>query len=226
MSEAKLTYQGVELATMVESRIELPPAEELAEWLRQTRRRHSITQTELAERAEVSPSQISRIEGRQGGTAYMTMYRLQQELLTMISAESVPQVSDVLAEKHNAVGGEYELVTVTPEDTVATASERMRNLQISQLPVLTNEKEAVGRVTERDLMSISQIDDSIKKYIGPPFPAVPANTPVAIARTLLEKSEAILVTPSREDTAEDAEDNYIGILTPSDLAGKKITNGN
>jgi len=199
--------------------IELPPPEELTEWLRETRREHDVTQTELAERADVSPSQISRIESQSGGTAYRKMYRLQRELLTIIADDEDSLVEDVLAAKHAALNEEYELVSAAPDQTVATAAETMRQLQVSQLPVMTQERESVGRFTERDLLTIDmgQRAEPIDRFMRSPFPEVPADTLTSIARDILETNEAMLVTPSKETAAKDGTHEYRGILTPSDF---------
>ena len=202
---------------MVDPRMELPPAEELADWLRKTRQKHHITQTDLAQRAEVSPSQISRLESQSGGTAYKNMYRLQRELLTMIADESEPRVRKILEMKEDD-NGELELETVEPEDRVSSAVDIMKKYQISQLPVLTSNNESAGRLTERDLLNASDPEAPVKKYMRAPLPEVPADTPVSIARDLLEENEALLITPGQERTTDSKDDLYVGILSPADLA--------
>ena len=214
----EFTCLAVQLTMMVNPRIELPPAEELAEWLRKTRRKHNITQTDLAQRTEMSPSQISRLEGQSGGTAYKNMYRIQRELLTMIAEETEPRVEDLLKKKREEVGEDYDFQFVSPKDSVESAVDDMEELKISQLPVLTNNKESVGRLTEHDLMTAEDREAPVKQRMRAPLPEIPTDTPVSIARDLLEENEALLITPSKETTIDSNDDSYVGILTPADLA--------
>jgi len=211
---------GINVLVMDSSRLELPPPEELADWFQRTRQEHSITQTELAERVGLSPSQISRLESQRGGTGYETMYRLQQELLAMIADQSVTRVEEIVSAKHDTRGEEYELVTAAPDEAVTEVVETMQEQQISQLPVLTRDGESIGRVTERDLLTIEGPDDPVKTYMQPPFPEVPADTPISIARDLIEHNEALLVTPVQTDISDTGTSDYLGILTPSDFAAE------
>lgn len=206
-----------EVGTMHDQRMELPPPEEIGDWLRRTRREHDITQTDLADRSDVSPSQISRIESQQGGTAYHTIYRIQQELLTMIEPDTTHSIAAVLTGKHDSRDAAYTLATVAADASISTAIDTMQRLQISQLPVITEDGTAVGRLTERDLLGATDSDARVKTHMRPPFPELPANTPVTIARELLETNEAILVTPGDTDLEPVGEHDYVGILTPSDF---------
>ena len=174
---------------MDDPRMELPPPEELGEWLRATRSEHGVTQTELAERLDVSPSQISRIESRQGGARYETLYRLQQELLTVIDATSTIQVKDVLTRKHDVRSSAYELVAVAPDDSVETAVEQMEELNISQLPVIEASGQSAGRLTERYLLGLTTLPTEARPHILTPFPVIPAATPATLALHLLDTTQ-------------------------------------
>lgn len=198
--------------------MELPPPEELADWLRETRTAHDVTQTELAERSEVSPSQISRIESQRGGTAYETIYRIQQELLALIETESTLQVADVLSKKHATHPDDYELAYVEPTASIETGVDIMQGLKVSQLPVFENGVNSVGRLTERDLLEATNPTDVVKDHMRPPFPEIAADTPASIARDLLETNEAVLITAGKADRSPSEEHGYVGILTPSDFA--------
>ena len=203
---------------MDDPRMELPPPEELGEWLRATRSEHGVTQTELAERLDVSPSQISRIESRQGGARYETLYRLQQELLTLIDATSTMQVKDVLTRKHDVRSSAYELVAVAPDDTVETAVEQIEELNISQLPVIEASGQSAGRLTERYLLNVTDLTTEVRRHMRTPFPEIPADAPAMLARDLLDTNEAVLITPGQTDLVDLDGNPYVGILTPSDFA--------
>jgi predicted transcriptional regulator len=208
---------------MQDERMELPPPEELADWLRRTRRENGITQTDLAHRSDVSPSQISKIESQQGGTAYHTIYRIQQELLAMIESETTRPIAAVLTQKHDSHDAAYTLASVAPDASITTAVDMMQQLQISQLPVIAADGTSVGRLTERDLLDTTDSDARVKKHMRPPFPELTADTPATIARDLLETNEAILITPGNTDLEPVGEHNYVGILTPSDFTQPPTT---
>lgn len=198
--------------------MELPPPEELGEWLRATRSEHGVTQTELADRLDVSPSQISRIESRQGGARYETLYRVQQELLTLIDSESTTNVRDVLARKHDFRPPVYELVSVAPTESVETAIEQMEDLNISQLPVIDQSGQSVGRLTERYLLEVTDLTTDVRQHMRTPFPEIPADAPATLARDLLDTNEAVLITPGQTNLSKTEENPYVGVLTPADFA--------
>jgi len=203
---------------MDDPRMELPPPEELGEWLRATRSKHGVTQTELADRLDVSPSQISRIESRQGGARYETLYRVQQELLTLIDSESTTYVRDVLARKHDFRPPAYELVSVAPNDSVEKAIEQMEDLNISQLPVIDQSGQSVGRLTERYLLEVTDLTTDVRQHMRTPFPEIPADAPATLARDLLDTNEAVLITPGQSELSKPEDNPYVGILTPADFA--------
>ena len=203
---------------MDDPRMELPPPEELGEWLRATRSEHSVTQTELADRLDLSPSQISRIESQQGGARYETLYRAQQELLTLIDSESTTFVRDVLTQKHDFRPPAYEVVSVAPTDSVETAIEQMEDLNISQLPVIDQNGQSVGRLTERYLLEVTDLTTDVQRHMRTPFPEIPADAPATLARDLLDTNEAVLITPGQSDLSKPEDNPYVGILTPADFA--------
>lgn len=223
---------------MDEQDMKLPSPEELADWFRATREEYDVTQTTLASRAGISPSQISRVELRSGDASYETMYRLQQELLSIIEQQSgvTMSVGDVLATKHQQYGDEYGFVGVEPSARVEDIIETMAALNVSQLPVITRKGESVGRITEHDLIDEDcQNRDRIKTHMRSPFPEVGVETPATIGRDLLKTNEAVLVTDgetvessvevelitagSREEGSVDNH-HYAGILTRADFTSE------
>lgn len=227
---------------MDESDMELPSPEELADWFRATREEHGVTQTTLADRAGISPSQISRVESRSGDASYETMYRLQRELFSIIERQSgvTTAVGDVLATKHQQYGDKYGLVGAEPSAKVEDVVETMATLRVSQLPIITREGNSEGRIAERDLIDADCRDrDRIKTHMRSPFPEVGVETPATIARDLLQTNEAVLVTDG--ETAESSvevdlvtagtrerdsvsDHHYVGILTRADFTAEMRAN--
>lgn len=210
------------LRDMDDPDVKLPSPEELANWFRETRREHGITQTALADRAGISPSQISRVESRSGDASYETMYRIQRELLSIIERQSgvTRSAGDIVQEKHQRYGDEYGLVGVEPSARVEDVVTKMASLNVFQLPVITDKGESVGRITERDLIEEDcRNRDRIKTHMRSPFPEVGADTPATIVRDLLQTNEAVLVTnDGREDLSI-----TVNLVTPGDTANGSIT---
>jgi predicted transcriptional regulator len=202
---------------MDKTKIELPPPEEIADWLRTTRKNHDVTQKELAERAEVSPSQISRVESQKAGTAYEKIYRIQQELSALTDEKSKINVEDILSKKHASRSSEYELAFINPTEPIEIAVDIMEELNISQLPVIEESGKSVGRLTERDLLTAQKLSTRVEEYMRPPMPELTAETPASIARDLLKTNEAVLITPTQDMSSTTENHRYIGILTPSDF---------
>lgn len=198
----------------------LPAPDELAAWIRDQRYVHDLSQTELADRVGISPSQLSRIETQSGRATYQTLYDIQDVLETLGDAESSP-VAQILEAKAAARSEEYTLAYATPTQPIADVGQRMNDLDISQLPVFTEAGDNVGRITDQDLVSLSvEAHDTVEEHMRRPFPEVPADAPQSTARNQLRTNEAVLMTPG--DTGQQPVDQtgVVGILTPADFTGE------
>ncbi len=106
-----------------------------------------------------------------------------------------------------------ELITAQPHQTVAQVLERMKEAEISQMPVGQN-GEMNGSVTEsailHHLLSNPAVRDKmVGQIMDPPFPKVSINSAVREFRELLRKPNAALLT---EDAA-----GSVHIVTQYDL---------
>jgi cystathionine beta-synthase len=91
-----------------------------------------------------------------------------------------------------------ELISITPQETVANAFKQMKELHITQLPVMEGEKNA-GSITEYRILQLmlenpAHRDDEVGKIMGKPFPFVPLNyTAAEISKLISKENTAVLV---------------------------------
>lgn len=196
---------------------QLPPPEEIGAWIRDQRSQYDISQQELAKRAGISPSQLSRIENRTGRATYQTLYDLQQ-LFADISDTDQSRIADLVRHKHDTVSEELTLVWAAPDQRIESLIDQLQQLDISQLPVL-DMGENVGRLTTQQLVASGvDPDDLVEDHMGRPFPELPADAPVSTAREHLQTNRAILITPGGTDLQAIESTGFAGVLTPVDLA--------
>lgn len=194
----------------------LPDLETISTWIRETRENLGLTQSEVGEEANLSPSQISRLESAQGNPSYEAVYRVYETL----KSRQGPAVSQLLDRKRERTDGSIEFEYVTVEDSCERVSELMEKHDISQLPVMdAREEEVVGSVSEVDLMELNSPLDSVSvgEIARDPFPEVPATASLDSVRNLLRSYPAVLVTTSDESDEEAVVEKYAGILTRFDL---------
>ena len=193
----------------------LPTLENLAGWIRQTRKELGLTQTEVGEEAHLSPSQLSRLESAQGNPSYEAVYRVYDVLNSKLEE---PDAGELLRWKRQSIGEELSFEYVTPDDTCEEVSRLMEKYEISQLPVVEN-GEAVGSITETDLMEAKgNLEEvSVGEVSGEPFPEVSEEAGVASIRSLLRAYPAVLIKSTDKESEDAVVGRYAGILTRADL---------
>ena len=111
-----------------------------------------------------------------------------------------PTVADLLAARGTGLPA---LVHIHPDETVAQAIALLREYDVSQLPVVSEEPplmaaEVAGSVAERDLLDAlvsgrAAPHDRVSGHMSPPLPVLGQGEPVSRAAAVLEKSGAALV---------------------------------
>ena len=117
-------------------------------------------------------------------------------------------VADMVGTKHADLEG---LVHVHPSDTVRHTIDKMRQYDISQMPVLSAEPpvvmgEVVGSIDERTLIDAvfsgrAQLTDALAEFIGPPLGLIGMQDSIAAARDALAAADALLVTSDGKPAA-------------------------
>jgi cystathionine beta-synthase len=124
-------------------------------------------------------------------------------------------VADLVSAKDGSLP---DLVHVHPSDTVRHTIDKMREFEVSQMPVLTAEPpvvmgEVIGSIDEKTLVDAvfsgrAQLTDPLKEFVGPPLGLIGMHESVASARTALTSADALLVVNDGKPAA---------VLTRSDL---------
>lgn len=163
-----------------------------------------LTQSRLAELANVSQSLVSQIESGEVDPRLSTMSRIASAL------NQREATKDILAEDICT----RELVFVTPQDLVTRAAGLMWTRKISQLPVLEDGKN-IGSVSEKSITAEiakgsakNLAGRKIESIMQEPFPMISGQTTMDVVLTLLQDDLAVLVMDEGEIS---------GIITKADV---------
>jgi cystathionine beta-synthase len=117
------------------------------------------------------------------------------------------------------------VIAAAPDDQVGNVIERMTDEGISQMPVIDDENDVVGSVTETRLLNRlidnpDSGDDPVRTIMGNPFPVVPDSLHLEHLSAYLEQDAGAVLVDHGPD------DGY-SVLTKSDLisALAKVGNG-
>jgi cystathionine beta-synthase len=118
-------------------------------------------------------------------------------------------LSDLISHRYEA----GEVISVGPKDTLLTAFKRMRNADVSQVPVLDQHGRAVGLLDESDVLvkvhrDPSHFNDPVKKAMTSKLETL---SPKATIKDLLDVFDRGRVAIVMDD------DKFLGLVTRSDL---------
>jgi cystathionine beta-synthase len=118
-------------------------------------------------------------------------------------------LSDLISHRYEA----GEVISVGPTDTLLTAFKRMRDADVSQLPVVDQNGRAVGILDESDVLvkvhrDPSHFNDSVKNAMTGRLETLP---PTAKISDLLEVFDRGRVTIVMDDN------KFLGLITRTDL---------
>ena len=118
-------------------------------------------------------------------------------------------LSDLISHRYEA----GEVITVGPDDSLLTAFKRMRDSDVSQLPVVDQNGRAVGILDESDVLvkvhrDPSHFNDPVKSAMTDKLETL---SPTATIKDLLDVFDRGRVTIVMED------DRFLGLVTRSDL---------
>jgi len=169
--------------------------------LRERRTDLELTQSELAERADVSQPLIARIEGGDVDPRLSTLRRIVNALEE--AEGDIARAGDLM---------HTEVISVAPDDPISAAVEKMETEAYSQLPVL-QDGVPVGSISESDLVHLDEDarDDPVSDHKGDSFPTVSPDTSLEEVKNRLVHNKAVMVT-------EDGE--TVGIVTNADVAAR------
>jgi predicted transcriptional regulator len=143
-----------------------------------------LTQSELAEMADVSQPLIARIEGNDVDPRLSTLRRIVAALED--AAGDVVRAGNLM---HEAV------VTVAPDDSVREAEKTMEEEAYSQLAVVQNGV-PVGSISHSDIINAGEDVGRlpVREVMSESFPTVDSDATVAELRNLLHHYKAGIIT--------------------------------
>ena len=171
------------------------------------RKRMGLTQTQLAQRAQVSQSLIAKIESGNIDPTYSKARKI-FDTLDQIQQKNELKASDLMQGK---------IVSLHPDDEIKEALKKMKKFEISQMPVI-DEHKVIGMVSEADLLEAlleNKKEPKIVDIMEPSPPVLPESTSITIISNLLRHYSMILVSKGGQ---------LIGVITKRDLLDKMIRN--
>ncbi len=169
--------------------------------LRERRTDLELTQSELADRADVSQPLIARIEGGDVDPRLSTLRRIVEAL---DEAEgTIVRAADLMNE---------DIVSVDPDDSITEANRQMQSHGFSQLPVI-DDGDAEGIITLSDVAHAGEDvgDDPVREHMDESIATVSRDDTLDKVSDLLDHYIAVFVT-ERGRT--------VGIITEADVAAR------
>ncbi|PYJ89817.1 MAG: cystathionine beta-synthase [Verrucomicrobia bacterium] len=118
-------------------------------------------------------------------------------------------LSDLISHRYEA----GEVITVGPHDSLLTAFKRMRDSDVSQLPVVDQNGRAIGIIDESDLLvkvhrSPSHFNDPVENAMTDRLETLPPNAKIKDLLDVFDRGRVAIVM---ED------DKFLGLITRTDL---------
>jgi cystathionine beta-synthase len=118
-------------------------------------------------------------------------------------------LSDLISHRYEA----GEVITVGPDDTLLTAFKRMRDADVSQLPVVDQGGRALGIIDESDLLvkvhrDATHFNDSVKNAMSDRLETLPPTAKIKDLLEVFDRGRVAIVMDG---------DKFLGLITRTDL---------
>ena len=118
-------------------------------------------------------------------------------------------LSDLISHRYEA----GEVITVGPDDTLLTAFKRMRDSDVSQLPVVDRNGRALGIIDESDLLvkvhrDSTHFNDPVKKAMTDRLETLPPDAKIKDLLEVFDRGRVAIVMEG---------DKFLGLITRTDL---------
>lgn len=155
-------------------------------FLRQWRKSLGLTQAALAERSGLTQSVIAKVENEVVDPRVSTLRKMVRALTRMEEPNQVHTVGDIMVS---------DLTTLTRNETVQSAINKMVVGGISHLPVISEAGGVVGLVSEASLLrdSIGR-ESQVREAMEVDFKLVEADVSIGEGRRLLGERDVLLVS--------------------------------
>jgi len=171
--------------------------------IKEIRKKFSLTQTDLAKKAGVSQSLIAKVEAGRLDPTYSNAKKIFDAL------DSLTQKKEIKAEEIMT----KKIVFVAKESDVKDIIKKMKKYEISQLPVIEDDK-ILGSVSETTVLEAimsGKNEVKAKDIIQDIPPTISKNASLGVVSSLLKYYPMILVKE---------QDKILGIITKSDIIRK------
>ena len=172
------------------------------EEIKKIRKKLGMTQTELANRAGVSQSLIAKIESGRIDPTYTKTKKIFSALSELEKKEEI-KAEQLMTSK---------IISISSTASVKEAIEKMKKHEISQLPVIDNNK-LVGMVSESIILDalLNSKSKIVREVMQESPPIVSKTTSIQVVSNLLKHYPMVAVSE---------EGRLVGLITKSDLLGK------
>ena len=173
--------------------------------IKRIRKKHGLSQVQLAKLSGVSQSLIAKIESGKLDPSYSNAKRI-FEALSGLSEKEELKAADIMIKK---------IIYAKPDETVGSVVKKLKSHQISQLPVISKNR-VVGLVSESDIINVIAKGENIEKLKAADVmedapPVVSGKTRITTLLDLLKISQMVIVAESG---------TYKGVVTKADLLAK------
>ena len=180
------------------------PNPELQE-IKRLRKKHNLTQTQLAKLAGVSQSLIAKIEAGSIDPTFSHVRKI-LEVLHGMEREEEPKAEQLITAK---------IISVRKQEQLSEVIKKMKANSISQLPVLEG-SQVVGLVSETNLIEkIAEGENPntllVKDAMEEAPPIIVKTTPLSAVTELLRHSPLVIVAENGKPS---------GVITKSDILRK------
>jgi predicted transcriptional regulator len=165
--------------------------------IKKMREEAGLTQQQLADLVGITQAHIAKIENEKVNPRLSTI----NGIMSVLKANRKVRSKDLITK---------DIIFVKPRDSIDYITRLMRENNISQLPVIDEEK-CVGCITERTILrNLDSISKStrVKELMDESCPIISLDDDTDVVKTLLEYHQAVLVSERGK---------IIGIITKSDL---------
>ena len=172
------------------------------EEVKKIRKKLGMTQTELANRANVSQSLIAKIESGRIDPTFTKTKKIFAALSELEKKEEV-KAEQLMTNR---------IISISQNTSIKEAINKMKKSQISQLPVIHNNK-SIGLVSESTILDalLKSKGTIVKDIMQESPPIVSRKTSIQVISNLLKHYPVVLVSE---------EGILIGLITKSDLLGR------
>ncbi len=172
------------------------------EEIKKIRKKLGMTQTDLANRAGVSQSLIAKIESGRIDPTYTKTKKIFTALSELEKKEEI-KAEQLMTNK---------IISITPDAPIKEAIAKMKKFQISQLPVI-DENKLIGLVSESTILDalLSSKGKLVREVMQEVPPIVSKTTSIQVVSNLLKHFPMVMVSE---------EGKLVGLITKSDLLGR------